>query len=67
VAAPVEHVAAKLSSSMSEPFLVEGHQVVVDASIGIAVFPRDGDDYETLLHRADAAMYLAKKRAGGIR
>ena len=63
----VEHVAEKLSASMSEPFVVGGHQVVVRASIGIAVFPRDGDDYETLLHRADAAMYVSKKTAGSIR
>ena len=31
-------------------------------SLGTALFPADGDDYETLLHRADAAMYAEKKR-----
>jgi diguanylate cyclase (GGDEF)-like protein len=60
----VEHVVRKLSSSLSEPFVVGGDEVVVGASIGIAVFPRDGDEYEVLLHRADAAMYVAKRTAG---
>jgi len=40
---------------------IDGHDLVVTASIGIAVYPLDGTDAHILLERADAAMYLAKK------
>ena len=46
---------------------IEGHWVVVGASIGIARFPADGDDPGTLLRKADAAMYRAKaSRSRGV-
>ena len=48
--------------SISEMMLREDHGDVVSASIGIAVYPDDGNDASTLLHNADAAMYMAKKK-----
>jgi predicted signal transduction protein with EAL and GGDEF domain len=45
---------------MREPFNFEGHSFVVGASIGIAMFPEDGNDADALLRNADAAMYAAK-------
>jgi GGDEF domain-containing protein len=45
---------------MARPFLLEGHKARITASIGITVYPFDGDDVETLLRRADGAMYRAK-------
>jgi diguanylate cyclase (GGDEF)-like protein/PAS domain S-box-containing protein len=59
--APVP-VAEKLLAAVSEPILIEGQSVAVSPSIGIAVFPRDGDTTEELIKNADAAMYLAKER-----
>ncbi|HKB81087.1 MAG TPA: EAL domain-containing protein, partial [Thermoanaerobaculia bacterium] len=54
-------VAQKVLESMSEPIDVDGHELFITTSIGIAVFPDDGIDAETLLKDADRAMYRAKE------
>ena len=46
---------------VERPFLIEGHPLEVTASIGIAVFPQHGSTAETLLQRADVALYVAKR------
>ncbi|HEX7386446.1 MAG TPA: EAL domain-containing protein, partial [Castellaniella sp.] len=51
----------RLLSTLSEPFQLGEHKIVVSASIGIAGFPLDGDNAETLIAHADLAMYVAKK------
>jgi diguanylate cyclase (GGDEF)-like protein len=53
-------VARRLLQTLSRPFDLEGHRVVISASIGITAWPFDGDDVETLLRNADTAMYHAK-------
>jgi diguanylate cyclase (GGDEF)-like protein/PAS domain S-box-containing protein len=53
-------VAQKLLDEIREPGHIEGHEIYVSASIGISLFPDDGDDAETLLRNADMAMYRAK-------
>ena len=58
-------VAQKLLASLVDPFLIEGHDLRVGASIGISVYPQDGGDAETLLRLADIAMYRAKQGGGG--
>jgi len=58
-------VSQKLLASLEEPFLIEGHDLRVGASIGISVYPQDGQDAETLLRLADIAMYRAKQDSGG--
>jgi diguanylate cyclase (GGDEF)-like protein len=55
-------VARRILRSLSEPFELGGHSVVISGSIGIAAFPFDGEDVETLLRNADAAMYHAKSQ-----
>lgn len=55
-------VAQKILNALKEPIIVEGDSLAATASIGIAVFPEDGKDYETLLRNADTAMYLAKNQ-----
>jgi diguanylate cyclase (GGDEF)-like protein/PAS domain S-box-containing protein len=57
-------VAEKLIAAMSAPFHLGGHELFVGVSIGVAIHPGDGNDNDTLLRNADAAMYMAK-RAGG--
>ena len=54
-------VAQKLICALAEPFLVQGQEVVVSASIGIATYPADAQDGEALLAAADAVMYRAKQ------
>ena len=58
-------VARKLLDALSAPQSVSEHELTVSASIGIAVFPDDGNDDQRLLRNADAAMYRAKARGGG--
>ncbi|GMU43303.1 MAG: diguanylate cyclase [Xanthomonadales bacterium] len=58
-------VADKLLRLMAEPFVVEGHELHVGASIGIAMFPRDGEDYDRLARAADGAMYRSKQAGRG--
>ncbi|HEX2059879.1 MAG TPA: EAL domain-containing protein, partial [Thermoanaerobaculia bacterium] len=53
-------IAQKLIDTIAYPFRVEGHELYVTTSIGIALHPNDGDTAETLLKNADAAMYRAK-------
>jgi len=53
-------VARKLISALQAPMSIEGHELTVSTSIGIAVFPSDGEDVSTLLKHADVAMYCAK-------
>lgn len=57
-------VAQKLLASLTTPFLIDGHDLRVGASIGISVYPQDGQDAETLLRLADIAMERAKQDAG---
>jgi predicted signal transduction protein with EAL and GGDEF domain/FixJ family two-component response regulator len=59
----VEHalnVAHRVKDAMRRPFFIEGHEIFVTASIGISLFPEDGDDCTSLLKYADTAMYHAK-------
>ena len=56
--------AMRVAESMlrvERPFLIEGHPLEVTASIGIAAFPQHGTTAETLLQRADVALYVAKR------
>jgi diguanylate cyclase (GGDEF)-like protein/PAS domain S-box-containing protein len=55
-----EVVASKVRSILREPFVIEGIEIYVSASIGISLYPADGADAETLLKHADVAMYAAK-------
>jgi diguanylate cyclase (GGDEF)-like protein/PAS domain S-box-containing protein len=54
-------VAEKLIALLDEPFVVDGHQLYVSASIGISFFPADGETAESLIKAADTAMYRAKE------
>jgi diguanylate cyclase (GGDEF)-like protein/PAS domain S-box-containing protein len=54
------HVAGSLLAAMNEPIEVAGHELVLSASIGIAVYPDDARDVTALLRAADVAMYRAK-------
>ncbi len=53
-------VAQRILAMLSEPFVIGVHEVFITASVGIAVYPLDGGDIDTLLINADVAMYQAK-------
>ena len=59
-------IARKLLLSMQEPFLIRGHSISIGISIGIALYPQHGEDIDTLMQRADAAMYFAKNNNCGL-
>ncbi|WP_447722260.1 putative bifunctional diguanylate cyclase/phosphodiesterase [Aquipseudomonas campi] len=58
--AAVSAVATQIQQRLAQPFTLKGMQIVTSISIGIALFPEDGDDFDTLLTHADMAMYQAK-------
>ena len=54
-------VSQRIIDAVSEPFDINGSKINIGASVGIAIFPRDGSDYQTILKSADMAMYQAKE------
>jgi diguanylate cyclase (GGDEF)-like protein/PAS domain S-box-containing protein len=58
-------VADKLIQAIEQPIHVDGHELRVSASIGIALFPQDGSDTRELARQADAALYHAKRGGRG--
>ncbi|MBL8472837.1 MAG: EAL domain-containing protein [Rhodocyclaceae bacterium] len=59
-------VADKIIESMRTAFVAEGHELILGVSVGISVFPGDGNDAATLIRNADTAMYRAKERGGNV-
>ncbi|GGJ83855.1 GGDEF-domain containing protein [Pilimelia anulata] len=59
-------LAARLVAALRAPVVLDGLPLDVDASMGIALYPRHGDDVTTLLRRADVAMYEAKHSGSGV-
>jgi EAL domain-containing protein (putative c-di-GMP-specific phosphodiesterase class I) len=58
-------VAEKIVKVLEAPFILKGWSFDIDASIGIAVYPSHGDSVDSLMQRADVAMYLAKDSRAG--
>ena len=62
----IAEIGKELVKAISEPYLnLEGHNVETTSSIGIALYPKDGQTVDELLTSADAAMYAAKKAGSG--
>jgi diguanylate cyclase (GGDEF)-like protein len=59
-------LATRIIEALSAPYEIEGHPVMIGASIGIAVAPSDGTEADQLIKHADMALYLAKSEARGI-
>lgn len=60
----VYKVLCKLIETLGQPLRLEGEDFSVNASVGLALYPRDGQDSDTLLRIADKAMYESKQRKG---
>ncbi|AMO37981.1 hypothetical protein AC731_014180 [Thauera humireducens] len=55
-------IAAKLRTAIASPFEIDGHRITISASIGLALYPRDGDTASELMRTADGAMYADKRQ-----
>jgi diguanylate cyclase (GGDEF)-like protein len=55
-------IAQKILGAIRKPFEFDGHKIHITTSIGIATYPTDGKDTETLMRSADIAMYRAKEQ-----
>ena len=64
-AADAASVAQKLLAALAAPARAGEHRLQLSASVGITIYPEDAEDAETLIGRADAAMYRAKRRGPG--
>ncbi len=62
----LDKLASKLLNEIAEPFFVQGHEVFMTASMGIASYPADAPNVIDLIRNADAAMYHAKKSGGNL-
>ncbi len=58
------NAASQICNSLANPLIIQNHTIVVTASIGVGVYPIDGEDSETLLRNADKAMYYVKQHGG---
>jgi diguanylate cyclase (GGDEF)-like protein/PAS domain S-box-containing protein len=59
--AQAARVAQRILETLTHPFILDGHEVFVTASVGMTIFPADGQDVESLLKNADLAMYAVKE------
>lgn len=59
-------VADKIIEAMRTPFVIDQHELVLGVSVGISLFPADGQEAATLIRNADTAMYRAKERGGNV-
>ena len=61
-----DRLARSLLDRLADPFFVQGHEVFMTASMGIAFYPKDAANVIDLIRNADAALYSAKKRGGNL-
>lgn len=55
------HIIQRIMEAVAKPFTIESHEFFITCSVGMAVYPTDGEDADTLLKHADLAMYRAKE------
>ena len=64
-AAGAETVARKILQALCTPYQIESHELLITSSIGISMYPEDGNELDELLDKADSALYCAKERGRG--
>ncbi|MDP9797293.1 diguanylate cyclase (GGDEF)-like protein [Catenuloplanes nepalensis] len=64
--AAARRLAAEIAEALDEPVLLDGLPLDIGGSIGVAVYPEHGTDFETLMRHADVAMYEAKHRGDAV-
>lgn len=63
----VAKIAQKMRQEIAQPCYIKQHEIYITVSIGISIYPNDGQDVETLVKNADMAMYAAKEESEGYR
>lgn len=63
----LEKIAWRLYRALQQPYQIKGHNIKTTASIGISIYPKDGNDSESLTEHADQALYLAKETRNQFR
>ena len=58
----IDKISTRILDALKQPFEIEPNQLYLETSIGIAIYPQDGEDAEVLLQHADAALYRTKKQ-----
>ncbi len=58
----ISHIVENILHSIRKPFEIEGHEINITASIGVSIFPNDGENLDSLIKVADIAMYQAKSQ-----
>jgi diguanylate cyclase (GGDEF)-like protein len=58
-------IAEKIVKTLSHPFYINRKEIVIGASVGVSIYPRDGTNSADLMKKCDAAMYLAKDAGRG--
>jgi diguanylate cyclase (GGDEF)-like protein len=62
IPAEAESIAAKIVAAIAQPYSIDSEQAVITVSVGVVTYPDAGDDIDTLMRRADEAMYAAKQK-----
>jgi diguanylate cyclase (GGDEF)-like protein len=61
-------IAEKILAAIALPISIQGHELIISVSLGITIFPEDGENAEALIKRADEAMYISKReKDGGVK
>ncbi len=63
----IEELAERVHGALADPFVVDGKEVFMTASIGVVTYPENGDDLSMLLKNADLAVHAAKRQGAGVR
>ena len=61
---PISEIAERIRVNLAQPFMIDGLEILITASIGISIYPDDGKTPQALLQSADMAMYRAKAQGG---
>jgi diguanylate cyclase (GGDEF)-like protein/PAS domain S-box-containing protein len=64
--AEAERMARTIQNSLAQPFGIDGHEIVVTGSVGIALYPQDGTDAGSVMQRSNTAMTRAKELGGNV-
>ncbi len=60
----IEEIVERIIAEISRPYLIKEHTIEITPSLGISMFPEDGNEVDTLLRKADMAMYKSKTKGG---